>query len=85
MKEAEAIPVVDENVPSVEVRSEVLVQTGKVCQFFDFGCSTLHPGHKLSDMLCYCNNPPRRSIPLFSRCIMCLLLECNINYICLIT
>ena len=53
MKEAEAIPVVDENVPPVEVRSEALVQTEKACQFFDFGCGTLHPDHKLPD----CNNP----------------------------
>ena len=33
MKETDAIPVVDEDVPPVEVRSEAFIQMGEVCQF----------------------------------------------------
>ena len=50
MKETDAIPVVDEDVPPVEVRSEAFIQTGEVCQFLTLAAvlyilaTNIHPG-----------------------------------------
>ena len=46
MKETDAIPVVDKDVPPVEVKSEAFIRMGEVCQFFDFGSRTVHSGYK---------------------------------------
>lgn len=43
MKEANAIPVVDENVSPVELRSEAQQEKYII---FDLDCGTAHPSHK---------------------------------------